>query len=105
MPLGETIRPVRLNRIKVKVRALSLSKTVMDADFRESKENRVYTQPVEIIGQVVGLESTFMLQRTQTGDSIPSTVHLVFRFSDLNAVQPGFLLKKGDRIIERKSVV
>jgi hypothetical protein len=100
MPPGLGLRPVRINKIVVKVRVLSTATTVRDKDFREAKENRVYTAPVEIIGQVVGLEQTFKLQRSATGDALPSTAHFVFRFSDLDRVQTGFLLKKGDRIVE-----
>ena len=104
MPLGTGIRPVRINRIKVGIRVLSQSKTFKDADFREAKENRVYSQPVEVVGQVVALERTFQLQRTQTGDAVPATVHFVFRFCDLDNVQPGFLPKKGDRIVSINGV-
>lgn len=100
MPLGLGIRPVRINRIIVKIRVLSLSKTVQDQDFREAKENRVYSQPIDVIGQVVGLEQTFKQQRTVAGDSLPSSAHFVFRFVDLDKVRPGFLPKKGDRVVE-----
>lgn len=99
------MRPVRINKVKVLVRTLNTSRTVRDPDFREAKENRVYSQPVEVIGQCVGLERSFQLQRTQTGDGIPSTVHFVFRFEDLNRVTPGFLLNKGDRIVQVGEVV
>ena len=100
MPLTRSIRPVRINRIKVKIRSFSTDKTVKAADFREAKENRVYSQAVEVIGQVVGLEPTFRLERTNTGDALPSLIHLVFRFPDLDKVQEGYVPKKGDRIIE-----
>jgi len=91
--------PVRINRIKVGIRVLSVSNTVKDADYREAKENRVYSDPVEVIGQWVGGESSFKLERTMTGDSLPTTGHIVFRFKELDAVQPGFLPKKGDRVV------
>ena len=105
MPLGPAIRPVRINKIRVKIRALSLGKTTLDADFRETKQNRVYSDPVEIIGQIVGLEPTFKLERNNTGDGIPTAVHFVFRFSDLDRVYKGYLPKKGDRIVEINGVV
>lgn len=92
--------PVRINRIKVKVRVLRLDKTVLDSDWNETKQNRAYDDPVEVIGQVVGLEPTFQLERSQTGDALPSRIHFVFRFRELNLVFQGFLLKKGDRITE-----
>lgn len=92
--------PVRINRIKLKVRPLNVSSTTLDPDFREAKQNRLYGAPVEVIGQVVALERTFQLERTRTGDALPSTVHFVFRFRELDLVAPGFLLKKGDRIVE-----
>lgn len=98
MPFGAAIRPVRINRIKVTIRSLSLSKTTLDPDFRETKQNRVYSEGVEIVGQVVGLEPTFQLERTNTGDGIPTAIHFVFRFSDLDKVHKGYLPKKGDRI-------
>jgi hypothetical protein len=104
MPLKASIRPVRINRIKVKIRTLSLNNTVLDMDFRETKENRVYSQSVEVIGQIVGLEPTFRLERSNTGDALPSLVHFVFRFSDLDKITPGFLPKKGDRIVEINGV-
>jgi len=97
--------PVRINRIKVKVRTLNLATTVRDKDFRESKENRVYSNPFELIGQVVALERTFELERTGTGDALPSTVHFVFRPRELNLISPGFILKKGDRIVEIGGVI
>jgi hypothetical protein len=93
-------QPVGINRIKVKVRILNTTTTVKDSDFREAKQNRTYSEPVEIIGQTVGLKQTFQLQRTQTGDSVPSAVHFVFRFRELNLISPGFVIKKGDRIVE-----
>jgi len=91
--------PVRINRIKVGIRILSKSTTVMDDDYREAKENRVYSDPVEVIGQWVGGEQSFKLERTMTGDSIPTVGHMVFRFKELDAVQAGFLPKKGDRVV------
>ncbi len=91
--------PVCINKITVGIRVLRLDKTTLDPDFRESKQNRVYDDPVTVIGQVVGLEPTFRLERSQTGDALPSLVHFVFRFRDLNKVFTGFLLKKGDRIV------
>ena len=91
--------PVRINRIKVAIRQLSKTSTVLDPDYREAKENRVYSEPIEVIGQWVGGEQSFRLERTMTGDSLPTTGHIVFRFKELDAVQPGFLPKKGDRII------
>ena len=97
---GLGVRPVHINRALIKVRQLSVAKTVKDVDFREAKENRVYGDPITVIGQPVALERTFMLQRTRAGDSVPSTIHFVFRFVDLDAVSPGFLIKKGDRIVE-----
>lgn len=100
MPPGLGIRPVRINRALIKVRPLGVSQTVKDVDFREAKENRVYGEAVEVIGQPVALEQTFKLQRTRAGDSVPSTIHFVFRFVDLNKVCDGFLIKKGDRIVE-----
>lgn len=91
--------PVRINRIKVAIRQLSKSSTVLDQDYREAKENRVYSEPIEVIGQWVGGEQSFRLERTMTGDSLPTTGHIVFRFKELDAVQPGFLPKKGDRVV------
>ena len=91
--------PVRMNRIKVGIRVLSVSRTVKDADYREAKENRVYSEPVEVVGQWVGGEQSFKLERTMTGDALPTTGHIVFRFKDLDAVQVGFLPKKGDRVV------
>lgn len=102
---GLGMRPVRINKIKVMVRTLNTSTTVRDPDFREAKENRVYSSPFEVVGQVVGMERTFQLQRSSTGDALPSTVHFVFRFEDLNRVASGFLLKKGDRIVQVGEVV
>lgn len=100
MPPFTKLRPVRINKCKIKVRTLSTATTVQDRDFREAKENRVYSQPIEVIGQNIGMEPSFKLQRTLTGDAVPTAVHFVFRFSDLDKVRPGFLLKKGDRIVE-----
>jgi predicted aconitase with swiveling domain len=102
---GLGLRPVRINRIKVKVKTLNTSTTVRDPDFRETKENRVYSLPIEIIGQVVGMERTFQLLRTSTGDGTPSVVHFVFRFEDLEKAQAGLLLKKGDRIVQVGEVI
>lgn len=92
------LRPVRINRIKVKVRQLNTMTTVRDPDFREAKENRFYGQPVELIGQLVGAEPFFKLNRTATGDQVPSTGHALFRTTDLAAL--GITLKKGDRFVE-----
>lgn len=91
--------PVCINRIRIGVRVLRLDKTELDPDYREAKQNRVYDPPVIVTGQVVALEQTFKLERTATGDSLPSTVHFVFRFWELDQVFPGFLIKKGDRIV------
>lgn len=91
--------PVCINRILIGVRVLRLDETCIDPDYREAKQNRVYDPPVTVIGQVVALEQTFKLERTQTGDALPSTVHFVFRFWELDKVFPGFLIKKGDRIV------
>lgn len=91
--------PVRINRIKVGIRVLSVSATVKDPDFREAKENRVWASPIEIIGQWVGGEQSFRLERTMTGDALPTNGHFVFRFTDLDKVQVGFLPKKGDRVV------
>lgn len=91
--------PVYINRVLVGVRVLRLDQTPRDIDFREARQNRVYDAPVIVIGQVVALERTFQLERTRTGDSLPSTVHFVFRFWELDKVSPGFLIKKGDRIV------
>lgn len=91
--------PVCINKITVGIRVLRLDQTCLDEDFREAKQNRIYDDPVTVIGQVVGLEPTFQLERTRTGDALPSLVHFVFRFRDLNKHFPGFLLKKGDRIV------
>ena len=90
--------PVCINKIKIGVRVLRLDKTILDDDYRESRQNRVYDPEIIVIGQVVALERTFELERTRTGDALPSTVHFVFRFRDLNKHFTGFLLKKGDRI-------
>ena len=97
--------PVCINKIVVKVRALNIAQTVQDSDWREAKQNRVYSDPITVIGQVVGLEPTFKLERSQTGDALPSQVHFVFRPRELNAVSPGFLIKKGDRIVEIDGVL
>jgi hypothetical protein len=97
--------PVCINKIRIKVRTLQLAQTVQDSDWREAKQNRVYSDPIEVIGQVVGLEPTFKLERTQTGDALPSLVHFVFRFRELNKVSQGFRLKKGDRIVEIDGVL
>lgn len=91
--------PVCINKITVGVRVLRLDQTCLDDDFRETKQNRIYDPPITVIGQVVGLEPTFQLERTRTGDALPSLVHFVFRFRDLNKHFVGFLLKKGDRIV------
>ena len=96
--------PVCINKITVGIRVLRLDKTVLDDDFRETKQNRVYDDPVVVIGQIVGLEPTFQLERSQTGDALPSQVHFVFRFRDLNKHFTGFLLKKGDRIVSINGV-
>jgi hypothetical protein len=96
--------PVRINRIKVGIRVFSKTKTVQDPDFREAKENRVWSDPVEVIGQWVGGESSFRLERTMTGDGLPTTGHFVFRFTDLDKVQVGFLPKKGDRIVSTNGI-
>jgi hypothetical protein len=69
--------PVCINKILVGVRVLRLDQTCLDDDFRESKQNRVYDPAVVVIGQVVALENTFQLERSQTGDALPSTVHFV----------------------------
>lgn len=96
--------PVRINRIHVGIRVLSVSSTVKDVDFREAKQNRVWSDPVTVIGQWVGGEPTFKLERTMTGDSLPTSAHFVFTFKDLDAVQPGFLPKKGDRIVSTNGI-
>ena len=96
--------PVRINRIKVGIRVLSKSTTVLDDDYREAKENRVWSEPVEVIGQWVGGEQSFKLERTMTGDSLPTTGHIVFRYKELEAVQPGFRPKKGDRVVSVNGV-
>lgn len=96
--------PVRINRIKVGIRTLSISATVQDPDFREAKENRVWSEPIEVVGQWVGGEPTFKLERTMTGDALPTNAHFVFRFKDLDAVQVGFLPKKGDRIVSTNGI-
>ncbi len=93
-------RPVRINRTLLKVRVLNTTTTLRDQDFREAKENRAYSDIVEVVGQPVAFERTFQLSRTRAGDSVPSYIHFVFRFQDLNEVQPNFILKKGDRIVE-----
>jgi hypothetical protein len=97
--------PVCINRIKVGVRTLQIAQTVLDDDWREAKQNRIYSDPVEVIGQIVGLEPTFRLERSQTGDALPSLVHFVFRFWELDKVSPGFRLKKGDRIVSVNGVL
>jgi hypothetical protein len=91
--------PVRINRIIVGIRVLSVSATVKDPDFREAKENRVWSDPISAIGQWVGGEQSFRLERTMTGDALPTNGHFVFRFTDLDKVQVGFLPKKGDRVV------
>jgi len=97
--------PVCINKIVVKVRALDVTQTVQDPDWREAKQNRIYSDPITVIGQVVGLEPTFKMERSQTGDALPTQVHFVFRPRELNAVSPGFLIKKGDRIVEIDGVL
>ena len=97
--------PVCINKIRVKVRTLQVAQTVLDPDWKEAKQNRVYSDPILVIGQVVGLEPTFKLERSQTGDALPSSVHFVFRFRELDAVTPGFRIKKGDRIVEIDGVL
>jgi hypothetical protein len=96
--------PVRINRILVGIRVLSVSTIVRDDDFREAKQNRVWSDPVIVVGQWIGGEPTFKLERTMTGDSVPTTAHIVFRFKELDAVQVGFLPKKGDRVVSVNSV-
>ncbi len=96
--------PMRINRILVGIRQLSISSTVQDSDFREAKQNRVWSDPITVVGQWVGGEPTFKLERTMTGDSLPTTAHFVFRFTDLDKVQPGFMPKKGDRIVSTNGI-
>jgi hypothetical protein len=84
------------------VKKLSQTETVLDEDFRETRQNRVYQAEFEVIGQVVGLEPMFALQRTATGDMVPNEIHFVFRTKDMD--EQGVVFEKGDRIVQIEEI-
>lgn len=91
--------PLRMNKCYFLFRLYNRGAyTPRDEDYREPEANRVYTQEICIIGQLVGYRQFFKLQRTQTGDSDPSNGSAVFRPEVLK--RAGVELKKGDKIIQ-----
>jgi len=96
--------PLRMNKCYFTFRIYNRGDfTPQDSDYREPLANRVYLPEMCVIGQLVGYRGFFRLQRTQTGDSNPSTGSAVFRPEILRraaqqAGVPG--IQKGDRIIQ-----
>ena len=91
--------PVCINKITVGVRVLRLDKTVRDDDFREAKQNCIYDVPFVVIGQVVGLEPTFQLERTRTGDALPSQMTCKFHPGQVAPPEPALSQESADASI------
>lgn len=92
--------PLRINEATFSFSTLDVVTTPVDSDFREPVSHKKRAaQVVNVIGQVSRMVETLnRLQRTQTGDAKPETMHAVFRPKQL--ADAGLTLKKGDRLVK-----
>lgn len=96
------VLPLRINEMTFKIRRLDVPGTEMDPDFREPVGgNKKRGVEVAVTGQLArGTEAFFRMQRTTTGNALPSSFHAVFRPRDLETaglVDPYF--KPGDLVV------
>lgn len=93
------VLPLRINEATFTFEQLNKPGTGIDSDFREPVSHKRRGARIEVLGQVSAMVHTLArLQRTQTGDAKPETMHAVFRPRDL--VAAGVTIKQGDRLVK-----
>lgn len=93
------VLPLRINEATFTFERLAVATTPMDTDFNEPVSHNQFSATVDVVGQVSRMvESLNRLQRAQTGDAKPETMHAVFRPKQLE--DAGVVLKKGDRLLK-----
>ena len=92
--------PRKINRMRIIIDQLSLSRTVKDSDFREQVGKKFRTTRITVEGQVnlAKKKQYFASTPSRTGDIEDTMGHLVFIKKELDTA--GITLRKGDKIVE-----